>query len=934
MLIGSLIITPLLSYMGTGIKTGTIYKEKTEELYAADAGIEDGVWQVRYDNVKTLFTDPVYDRYDYTTDNWTYSLPETVNDYNVDVSIKNVWIPSNIATPDATEARTIIETGKLIVTGRVSGSSNYEIKIVFYPEDENEAANLILTTLGVWLPAGFSYVDDSSNIEEINTKTYYCVPAIDEHAGGSAIIWTFPDDTYYSGYTGTPSKDALPGVVTSDFPMECTIDFQFSSSVSGRLPTAVAWVTTEGVDDIPYAWDADTNICQIHSVAGETEVEKYISKNDIRQLSAAIPGDYKAIGNSLMVRSGAWPKSRDVLLSESSTTVADIPVDAQVELAYLYWSGWYYNTTTIFSDDCADLTAPSTDWSPGGQTRVPNGDGVNQGTWTGGSPNYWDKINETSPSDTDYITGTNISGGAAFRLFNFPVFTAPTGTTITNFTIYFRARDISNDTNDIRACIRVNGTNYYGTSNNPGNASFTTYSYSFATNPATGSPWTIQEINGVSSAVELQQFGVYSTDLDSDIRISMVYAAISWDGTSQWSVVSSKFEGRGSPTASEAEKTLTMVSTIDLSAYQGSNLSLTWNQTKTGTLETDDTLYFAVSTGGGWSPYFEAFKGNSPKNLFTYYIPDNYKKSNFKIRLYFNFNAADEYVQVDNIQISELPADESIVFKIDDNQVYFNGTNPEKVVSPLTIDTANFEDDRVQARLNDSEGSTSWFGYFYSCKKDVTDILKAFCDNETDGNRPGNGKYTVGNVGADKATASNWESSYAGWSLIIIYSSPETNGHQLYLFDNMMTSIDDSNVNWDGDPDNTPGGTISGFLVPNPVPGETIAAKFTAFIGEGDDWYEGDYLQFNGTTLTDGTAGGTTDVWNALSIGMSAEGVDVDTFTVPWGDPVDSGLLKPGDTQAQIDLWTGEDTWQFIYMVLSFRSSTTTGGGLGYFIQQ
>ncbi len=528
MLVGSLIITPLLTYMGTGIKTGTIYKQKTEELYAADAGIEDGVWQVRYDNVETLFTDPVYDRYDYITDNWTYSLPETVNNYDVDVSIKNVWIPSNIAIPDQTEARTIIETGKLIVTGRVSGSTNYEIKIVFYPEDENEAANLMLTTLGVWLPAGFSYVDDSCNIEENNTKTYYCDNVTIKHAGGSAITWTFPDDTYYSGYTGTPTKDALPGVVTSDFPMECTIDFQFSSETPGRLPTAVAWVTTEGVGDIPYAWDADTNICQIHSVAGETQVEKYISKNDIRQLSAAIPGDYKAIGNSLMYRSGIYPKSRNVLLSESSTSVADIPEDAQVELAYLYWSGWYYNSTTIFSDDCSDLTAPSTDWSPGGQTRVPTGTGSSAGTWSrsSGSSSYYTYVDETTPDTSSYITGTTDSGG--YQLFTFPAFTAPTGTTITNFTIHINARDSSGGDNNIVAYIRVNGTDYpHPTPVNP-TTSWATYSFTFATNPATGNPWTVQEIN-----TGLQRFGVYSNDFNPDIRVSMVYAAINWDGTSQ-----------------------------------------------------------------------------------------------------------------------------------------------------------------------------------------------------------------------------------------------------------------------------------------------------------------------------------------------------------------------------------------------------------------
>jgi Tfp pilus assembly protein PilX len=47
LLISGLIIGPLLSYMGTGLITGEVYEMRTDELYAADAGIEDAVWKIQ-----------------------------------------------------------------------------------------------------------------------------------------------------------------------------------------------------------------------------------------------------------------------------------------------------------------------------------------------------------------------------------------------------------------------------------------------------------------------------------------------------------------------------------------------------------------------------------------------------------------------------------------------------------------------------------------------------------------------------------------------------------------------------------------------------------------------------------------------------------------------------------------------------------------------
>jgi hypothetical protein len=66
---------------------------------------------------------------------------------------------------------------------------------------------------------------------------------------------------------------------------------------------------------------------------------------------------------------------------------------------------------------------------------------------------------------------------------------------------------------------------------------------------------------------------------------------------------------------------------------------------------------------------------------------------------------------------------------------------------------------------------------------------------------------------------------------------------------------------------------------------------------------------------------------------MSADGVDVDTFYVPWGNPVSTGLLRPDDTSAHIDIYTDIDIWNLVYIILSFRSKTTTGGTVTYRIR-
>ncbi|MFC1917692.1 hypothetical protein ACFLXH_03465, partial [Chloroflexota bacterium] len=60
LVVGGLTLTPVLSFIGTSLKTGEVYEAKTDEFYAADSGIEDGIWQVKYNRLEALLNDPVY----------------------------------------------------------------------------------------------------------------------------------------------------------------------------------------------------------------------------------------------------------------------------------------------------------------------------------------------------------------------------------------------------------------------------------------------------------------------------------------------------------------------------------------------------------------------------------------------------------------------------------------------------------------------------------------------------------------------------------------------------------------------------------------------------------------------------------------------------------------------------------------------------------
>jgi hypothetical protein len=339
LVVGSLLLTPVLTFTGTGLTTGQVYEDKVTDYYSADAGVEDALWQIKYDHLEdyTLFT-TYYDVYGYdvTGDSYDYQTPLVVNNREVNVNIANMWIPKDIS-PAGYDLHAMVEDAKLVVTGTVTGANSYRISIAYNRDLDDRS--LKLTSIGIWLPPGFTYEPDNGDTcsLESNPIGQYrpSLPAeVTDHAGGTAIIWYFPSEPMFNA--------DFPSVIQSGNTYKLDVTFTYHSSQSGRSPDAVAWMSTTGVSDIPFAWDADVRVFRITSVAsGGTEVEAYAIKTELRKLARAIPGDYLAIGNSLL-SDDIYDSSyiRDTWHSPSDATASGIPQDAEVAAAYLYWSGW------------------------------------------------------------------------------------------------------------------------------------------------------------------------------------------------------------------------------------------------------------------------------------------------------------------------------------------------------------------------------------------------------------------------------------------------------------------------------------------------------------------------------------------------------------------------------------------------------------------
>jgi hypothetical protein len=337
-------------------------------------------------------------------------------------------------------------------------------------------------------------------------------------------------------------------------------------------------------------------------------------------------------------------------------------------------------------------------------------------------------------------------------------------------------------------------------------------------------------------------------NLFSDTCSSDNLTTKSWQSGSDWAASSSggNVYYKGHHTGSDnSTRYLTMKNKLNLSSYPSGQAVVAWKQSMSGSVGSGDGLDFAFSSdnGGTWSSNIQAFRGNidSSEENYYYFVPDRYLTNGFKLRFYLvGMDGSGRNCNIDDIYVSYLPPDTSITFKINELQVYLDGNgDPQAGNQSLTAGISQVIPNTL---------SVDPTGFYYACHRDVSKLVKKYPVVPGEQHHTGNSNYRVGDVG--ETTNLGHYTSYAGWSLIIIYSSPETAGHYLYLRD--VFAFNPQNTNLDFDGDGQPGGDITGFVIPEPIRDkngvltESVAASITCFVGEGDDIYIGDSLKITG----------------------------------------------------------------------------------------
>jgi len=135
------------------------------------------------------------------------------------------------------------------------------------------------------------------------------------------------------------------------------------------------------------------------------------------------------------------------------------------------------------------------------ETLRPDGDGSYDNLWNSGCSNNWECVDEvTNDGNSSYVYRT--SSSYFNDVYNLEDHSTGTGT-IDSVIVYMSCRQ-TNPSGRVLTRIRTNGSNYNGSSVNPG-GSYSDYSTVYTSNPSTSSSWTWTEIDNLQAGVRLRR---------------------------------------------------------------------------------------------------------------------------------------------------------------------------------------------------------------------------------------------------------------------------------------------------------------------------------------------------------------------------------------------------------------------------------------------
>jgi len=152
LLIGGLMLPPLLGFVSTGLKAGQLCEQKTDELYAADAGVEDALWKIKNDAL-----DPLPYSYHITEIN---GLITEINGLSVYVDIDEADTIAGEPVGAGQHAEWLIATTNVTYD---AGHYTYTISV-----SNSGNSTVMIAKILIDLPPGVDYVpiSTSSNLTE------------------------------------------------------------------------------------------------------------------------------------------------------------------------------------------------------------------------------------------------------------------------------------------------------------------------------------------------------------------------------------------------------------------------------------------------------------------------------------------------------------------------------------------------------------------------------------------------------------------------------------------------------------------------------------------------------------------------------------------------------------------------------------------------
>ena len=219
LVVGGLILTPLLGLMSTGLVSGQVYERKTDELYAADAGLEDTInW--------LLHGKPGDWGWEWDVEEGTgYRVtPLNINNKDVNITVEaladaNTYKITSIAT-DSEGSTTVLST--LYAIHWIKGCYDVENNDTFYGDvyvDGNVTALNQGQIVGTLTLTGSLELDNNSDLEgdaSVDGNIY-----LDNHSGISGTIICVTGNITLSNNTEINSDIHLLGddcTITIDAP--------------------------------------------------------------------------------------------------------------------------------------------------------------------------------------------------------------------------------------------------------------------------------------------------------------------------------------------------------------------------------------------------------------------------------------------------------------------------------------------------------------------------------------------------------------------------------------------------------------------------------------------------------------------------------------------------------------------------------------------